>query len=85
MTRTKSLSATIREPTSSYRRPRENSPEPGQYDSGQDSFGKQTKSFEFGKKYAENYDPNLGPGTYNVETAKDAIGTKTRFAIIKED
>ena len=85
VTKTKSISAQIREPTSSYRRPKENSPEPGQYDSGQNSFGKDTKSYEFGRKYAENYDPNLGPGTYDADNAKDAIGSKSRFAIIKED
>jgi len=52
------------QPTSSYKRPVENSPEPGSYDGHLNKFGSEIKSFQFGKKYQENYDPNLGPGYY---------------------
>ena len=40
-----SKSAQIREPTSTYKRPQENSPDPGSYDGHLQSFGSTAKSF----------------------------------------
>jgi len=38
-----------------------------------------------GKKYQENYDPNLGPGYYQADAALDKIASKTATAIIREE
>lgn len=46
-----SKTAKIHQPTSNYRRPQENSPEPGTYDGHLKSFGSEAKSFQMGKKY----------------------------------
>jgi len=45
ITKPASFSAKIVQPTSTYRRPVENSPEPGQYSAHLDSFGSKAKSF----------------------------------------
>ena len=44
----KSKSAFIKPETSPFRRPKESSPDPGQYDGHLNSFGSNTKSFTIG-------------------------------------
>jgi len=79
------MAATIKEPTSGYKRPDEHSPEPGQYDANIGSFGSNAKSFKIGEKTQENYDPNLGPGYYQADAAQDRLSRKTTTAIIREE
>ena len=45
MTKTRSKAATIMNKTTTYKRPVENMPDPGQYDQETLKFGKTTKSF----------------------------------------
>ena len=66
--KTKSVAATIRQPTSSYRRPQEASPEPGQYQSKTITMGDNMKGIDMGKKYEFKPDTNPAPGQYNIES-----------------
>jgi hypothetical protein len=47
-------------------------------------FGKDAKSFTIGEKYAEKYDQNLGPGTYNHEKADVLTKPKVNSFIMKD-
>ena len=85
LTKPASKAAKIMMPTSSYKRPVENSPEPGTYDAHLKSFGSEAKSFNFKGKPQENYDPNLGPGYYQADAALDKIANKTASVLIREN
>jgi len=76
-------SVTIKPATSPYRRPQEQTPEPGRYDGHLTSFGSRTKSFTIGTKKPAVYDKNPGVGYYNPD---DSITkSKVKFAVIKEE
>ena len=61
MTKPKSTAALIKEETG-YKVPRENSPDPGQYDGHLREFGYSEKKMTIGGKYKHTYDANPAPG-----------------------
>jgi len=67
--KTRSTAAIITERVSTYQKPAESLPEPGQYDGNFKQFGKETKAFRIGEKRETKYDPNLGPGYYHQDEA----------------
>ena len=70
--------------TSTYQKPQEHVPEPGQYDGAVKNFGSDTKKFTIGGKYQHKYDPNLGPGYYNGDMALKSTLTRSQSAVIRQ-
>ena len=63
MSKASSKSAIIREDTSPYRRPKEESPDPGFYDRHLTKLGANiTHKMDFGNKYIFKPDKNPAPG-----------------------
>lgn len=83
-TKTRSKAAKIMTKTSTYKRPDEHSPEPGQYDGAVKNFGSETKKFTIGGKYIHKYDPNLGPGYYEGAKAQKSTLSRSQSAVIRE-
>ena len=67
-TKVRSQAAIIRQETG-YQVPRENSPDPGQYDGHLVQFGHNDKKMTIGGKYVWNPDSNPAPGQYDPEGA----------------
>lgn len=83
-TKSKTRMAIITEEKMIYRKPREYSPDPGQYDRHIKEFGSDVKSFTIGGKYQHKYDPTLGPGTYEASQAILSTLPKSQSLIIRE-
>lgn len=61
-----SRSATIKKPTSAYKRPAEHLPDPGQYDSHLTPFGELKQKIDMGSKYKfKPLNDGAGPGAYH--------------------
>ena len=79
-------SAIIREETSPYRRPQENSPGPGHHDGHLDAFGsKITQNIGMGSKYEFKPDSNPPVGAYNIESGHNMSKASSKSAIIREE
>jgi len=75
----RSKAALIREEVSPYRRPKEETPAPGTYDSHLKPFGSELKhSASMGSKYIFKPDSNPPVGAYEAEKAKDAISFRNK-------
>ena len=86
MSKASSKSAIIREDTSPYRRPQENTAGPGHHDGHLDIFGsKVTRNITMGSKYEFKPDKNPPPGAYNIDSGHNMSKASTRSAIIRED
>ena len=81
----RSKGAVIKDDTMTYRRPKENSPDPGLYDAHLTPFGSQAKTFRIGESREEKPNRNPGPGYYDPEIADSQIKYNNRSAIIRED
>lgn len=82
--KTRSQAAIITEKVSTYQRPPESLPDPGQYDGSFKKFGDDTKPFRIGEKKETKYDPNLGPGYYQQDEAIRNTLPRSQAAVIKE-
>jgi hypothetical protein len=81
--RTKSV--IIKEATSSYRRPKEHSPDPGAYVEDVITFGKDVHTnITFGEKYKFKADNNPPVGAYDI-TNESQTKFNNRSVIIRED
>ena len=69
----------------SYKRPLENSPEPGLYDAHLTPFGSQAKSFRIGETREAKPNRNPGPGYYDPEIGDSQTKYNNRSVIIRED
>ena len=76
-------SVIIKPATSPFRRPKEATPEPGQYDAHLTKFGETNKSFTIGQKKPAVYNQNPGPGDYNPNDS--IVKSKSSTAIIREE
>lgn len=86
MTKSRSSCAIIREETSPYRRPMENTPGPGHHDGHLTPFGSSvTGNVGMGSKYEFKPDQNPGAGYYDIESGHNASKTKSRAAHIDEE
>jgi hypothetical protein len=86
MSKASSKSAIIREETSPYRRPKENTPGPGHHDGHLDKFGsKVTHKMDFGNKYIFKADRNPPVGAYNVDSGHNMSKASSKSAIIREE
>ena len=82
----RSKAALIKEEVSPYRRPKEQSPDPGQYDSHLKPFGSELKhSASMGSKYVFKPDSNPPVGAYNIDSAKELVSSRSQAAVIKEE
>jgi len=79
--------ATIRQPTNTYQRPRENLPEPGSYAPADiNTFGKNIKgNVTMGSKYQFKPAHGPAPGQYDADKAVAVTKPKTRGATIREE
>ena len=84
-TSTRSPGATIREPTSPYRRPVE--PTPDSYTGHLTAFGSEGKNVNFGSKYKFKPNSNPGPGDYRTDDADKNLSTRKKSpgATIREE
>jgi hypothetical protein len=80
----RSKAAIIKE-ESGYRVPRENAPDPGQYDGHLKTFGYNERNMTIGGKYKFVPDSNPAPGQYEPEGAVGVTKPRTQAAIIKEE
>ena len=65
--------------------PRENAPDPGQYDSHLTPFGHNEKQMTIGGKYKFVPDSNPAPGQYEPEGAVGVTKPRSYAAVIKEE
>lgn len=84
MTQWHNRSAIIKQDVNPYRRPKERSPEIGQYDRHLTNFGEGAKKFTIGEKKPESPNRNPGPGYYEPEKASSIVHSKSISAVIKE-
>jgi len=82
--KTRSQAAIIAEKVSTYQRPAEALPDPGQYDGSFKKFGDGAKPFRIGEKKETKYDPSLGPGYYQQDEAMRSTLPRSQAAVIKE-
>ena len=68
-----------------YKRPEEQSPEPGQYQVETVTFAKNMQNVDFGGKYETKYDKNPAVGQYDVEGSMRMTQTKSYSAKIVSD
>ena len=79
-------SAIIREETSPYRRPQENSPGPGHHDGHLTSFGSDVKAnIGMGSKYEFKPDSNPPVGGYDIDRGHKMTKSTSKSAIIREE
>ena len=79
-------SAHIKEPTSSFRRPTENLPEPGSYDNHLTPFAKgNMPNITMGSKYEFKPDRNPPVGAYDIDKGIKASSPNSRSATIREE
>lgn len=84
LTKPKSQSVLIKEDTHPYRRPQEQSPDPGLYDGHLKPFGSEAKNnATMGSKY--KFVPKEGPPPGLYEPNGDAIKPRVQSAVIKEE
>ena len=84
ITKNRSQAAVITEKVSTYQRPPEAVPDPGQYDAHLKKFGDDTKPFRIGEKKETKYDPSLGPGYYQQDEAMRSTLPRSQAAMIKD-
>jgi len=83
-TKFQNKSVIIREETSPYRRPKEQSPDPGQYNGDVVTFGKDVKANPgMGNKYIFKADSNPAVGQYEVNESQTKFQNKS--VIIREE
>lgn len=76
----------IREDTSPYRRPKEQTPEPGSYDGHLRPFGSGlARNASMGSKYVFKPDSNPPVGAYELDESFTKSQRTTRVAVIKEE
>jgi len=83
----RSKSAVIKEPVSSYRRPAEKLPEPGQYSGHLAPFAshlKNTVNIDRGSKFTFKPDSNPAPGQYDITFGENHTKERPRSAVIRE-
>jgi hypothetical protein len=76
-------STVIKEDTSPYRRPKEQNPEPGQYDAHLKPFGYSPRKMTMGGKYKWKPDSNPPLGGYDLDSGYAATKYMNRSCIIK--
>lgn len=81
----RSRSAIIRNDTNPYRRQKEGSPDPGQYDNHLTPFASKLNNVSMGSKYQFKADSNPPPGLYNPDLSMQSVMPRSRGAVIKED
>lgn len=74
----------IKDEVNPYRRPKDRSPEIGQYDRHLTALGAGGKSFTIGERQQESPNRNPGPGYYEPEKARSMVHSKSISAVIKE-
>ena len=85
-TKPKTRYATIKEDVSPYRRPKEQSPDPGQYDAHLTPFAADINTnVTMGNKYKFVPKEGPSPGEYNADRADSVTKSRTKSALIKED
>lgn len=86
MTKFQNRSTVIKAETSPYRRPKEQNPEPGQYDGHLKPLGANLKnSFTMGSPYRWKPDSNPPIGAYDLDSGFKATQFQNRSVIIKSD
>ena len=86
VTKPRSRMAHLTKETSPYRRPKESSPDPGQYDGHLRPFSQDNKlpNVSFGSKYEFKPNNNPPPGLYNSERADSHTKSRSPSAHIRE-
>jgi len=86
MSKASAKSVIIREESSPYRRPKENTPGPGHHDGHLTAFGSDVKAnIGMGSKYEFKPDSNPAVGSYDIQSGLNMSQKKTRSAHIKEE
>ena len=83
-TKPRSKAALIKEETG-YQVPRENPPDPGQYDGHIKPFGESPQRMTIGGKYKQTYDANPAPGQYDHDSHVAHTKARSQAALIKEE
>ena len=86
MSQTKSRAAHINEEKHSYRRPKDESPDPGFYDRHLTSLGADINhKMDFGNKYVTKANNNPAPGQYNIDSGHNMSKASSKSVIIREE
>ena len=86
MSQKKSRAAHIKEEVAPYRRPKEDSPDPGFYDRHLTNLGANiTHKMDFGNKYVFKPDQNPAPGQYNIDGGHSMTKSNSKSVIIREE
>ena len=75
----------IRREVNSFRRPKENNPEPGKYDGHLKPFGAEVGNMTMGGKYKWKADNNPPIGGYNLDTGYSLVHPNNRSTIISRE